>query len=486
MSVVEGQSAEYYPIYVAGKFTSTAQHLDVVSPYSGQCVYRTCLAGDAEFEEAVSAACAVRRTLRDLPVYRRWQILMEVSEALHDQRQELALIMAREAAKPLKTALGEVDRAVQTFLIAAEEARRLPGELLSIDWTEAGANKDAVVKYFPVGLVAGISPFNFPLNLVAHKIAPAIAAGCPMILKPASKTPISALRLAQIIDRTVLPKGALSILPMDRTTGNRLVTDERFALLSFTGSPAVGWQMKQQSGRKKIVLELGGNAGLIIDRDADIGSAAAKAVPGAFAFAGQSCIHTQRIIVHDAVFDAFMERFTGKLAGMKIGDPEQPDTDFSVLIDHDNARRIELWVEEARQQGATIVAGGTREGGLYAPTVLTNTSREMKVCSREAFAPIVVIERYHDFREAVAAINDSDFGLQAGVFTYDYRRIHYAFRNLEVGGVLINEVPTFRADHMPYGGIKDSGLGREGPKYAIQDMLEARVMVIDHGTVNKF
>ncbi len=485
MSDTEQQYAKFYPIYVAGKFTSTAQPLDVVSPYSGHCVYRTCLAGEAEYEEAVNAACAVRRTMRDLPVYQRYRILMEASDAVHAQRQELALIMAREAAKPLKTALGEVDRAVQTFLIAAEEAKRLPGELLSMDWTEAGANKDAIVKYFPVGLVAGISPFNFPLNLVAHKVAPAIAAGCPIILKPASKTPVSALRLAQIIDRTALPKGALSILPMDRTIGNQLVTDERFALLSFTGSPAVGWRMKQQSGRKKIVLELGGNAGLIIDRDADVGTAATKALVGAFAYAGQSCIHTQRIYVHNAVFDAFMERFTGNLGTMKIGDPELPDTDFSVLIDQDNARRIEAWVEEARQQGARVVAGGARKGGLYAPTVLTNTSRDMKVCSREAFAPIVVVERFSDFKEAVAAINDSGFGLQAGVFSNDYRHIHYAFHNLEVGGVLINEVPTFRADHMPYGGIKDSGLGREGPKYAIMDMLEAKVMVSDHGPANK-
>lgn len=480
MSDATGQTAEFYPIYVAGRFTSTAQSLDVISPYTGQCVYRTCLAGEIEFEEAVKAACSVRKSMRDLPVYQRYRILMQVSDAVHAQRQELALIMAREAAKPLKTALGEVDRAVQTFLIAAEEAKRLPGEQLSIDWSEAGVNKDALVRYFPVGLVAGISPFNFPLNLVAHKIAPAIAAGCPIILKPASKTPISALCLAQILDQTALPKGALSILPMDRSIGNWLVTDERFALLSFTGSPAVGWRMNQLSGRKKVVLELGGNAGLIIDRDADVARAAAKALAGAFAFAGQSCIHTQRIYVHDAVFDTFMEYFTGNLETLKIGDPELPDTDFSVLIDQANARRIEAWVEEAIQQGARVVTGGTRKDGLYAPTVLTNTSRDMKVCSREAFAPVVVIEQFTDFKEAVAAINDSDFGLQAGVFTNDYRKIHYAFLNLEVGGVLINEVPTFRADHMPYGGIKDSGLGREGPKYAIQDMLEAKVLVIDH------
>lgn len=473
-------SIETYPIYVAGTFKDTAVALDVVSPYSRQCVYRTFLAGSQEFEDAVAAACAVRRILRDLPIFERYQILTAIAERIREARERFALIMAREAAKPLKTALGEVDRAVQTFSVAAEESRRLPGEVLSIDWTPSGYNKEAIVKYFPIGLVAGIAPFNFPLNLVAHKIAPAIAAGCPIVMKPASKTPISALFLAQIIDQTSLPKGALSVLPMDRKTGDNLVTDDRFHLLSFTGSPTIGWDMKKRAGKKKVVLELGGNAALIVDKDANLDTAVPKAVTGAYSFAGQSCIHTQRIFVEKSIFDDFIEKFRSATKQLQMGDPENSETDISVMIDEDNAMRIEAWVQEAEKEGATVVSGGIRKDSLYTPTLLIHTRKDMKICAREAFAPVVVIEPFADFKEAVAAVNDSAFGLQAGVFTDDYRKIHYAFENLEVGGVTVNEVPTFRADHMPYGGIKDSGLGREGPKYAILDMMEPKVLVIDH------
>lgn len=471
---------ETYPIYVAGAFKETAASLDVISPYSRQCVYRTFLAGEREFEEAVNAACSVRQIMRDLPVYERYQILMTIAQGIRDNRDRFALIMAKEAAKPLKTALGEVDRAIQTFTIAAEETKRLPGEVLSIDWTASGSHKEAIVKYFPVGVVAGIAPFNFPLNLVAHKIAPAIAAGCPIVLKPASKTPISALYLAKIIDQTCLPKGTLSVLPMDRNTGNKLVTDERFKLLSFTGSPTVGWDMKQKAGKKKIILELGGNAALIVEKDADIDNAVAKAVKGGYSFAGQSCIHTQRIYVEQSRFDDFIEKFQAGLERLRAGDPEDPDTDFSVMIDQDNALRIEAWVQEAEKNGAKVLSGGIRKDNLYAPTLLTHTRKQMKVCELEAFAPVVLIEPFNDFKEAIAAVNDSAFGLQAGLFTYDSRKIHYAFQSLDVGGVTVNEVPTFRADHMPYGGIKESGLGREGPKYAILEMMEPKVLVMDH------
>lgn len=483
MSNSKDNITEIFPVYVAGTFKETNKTLDVISPYSGKCFYQTFLGGDEEFEQAVTAALGVRETMQQLPIYERFNILMAISKGLAASRMEMATILSRESAKPLQTSLKEVDRSIQTFLVAAEEAKRLPGEIVSIDWTVAGKNKDAIIKYFPVGLVAGISPFNFPLNLAAHKIAPAIAAGCPIVLKPASKTPIAALFLAQIVDQTSLPKGAFSVIPMDRTTGNRLVTDSRFNLLSFTGSPDVGWEMKKNSAKKKVVLELGGNAGLIVDKDADIETAANKAVIGAFSFAGQTCIHTQRIYVEDSVFDDFYQHFEARMKQLVIGDPEDPNTDFSAMIDEKNAIRIEEWVNEAVSAGATLLAGGTRDGKLYAPTVLTDTTMEMKVCSLEAFAPIVVIERYTDFKAAIKAINDSDFGLQTGIFTHDNRKIHYAFENLHVGGVIINDVPTFRADHMPYGGVKDSGIGREGPKYAIFDMMEPKVLVTDrsHG-----
>ena len=321
MNTINTNQCPSYPIYVAGEFKTTEQSLDIVNSYSNRCVFTTYLGAQAEFEQAVQAACDVKITLRDLPIYQRVKILMDIADALRADREKMAGIIALEASKPIKTAYFEVDRSIQTFIIAAEESKRLPGEVMSIDWTEAAANKEAIVKYFPVGVVAGIAPFNFPLNLVSHKVAPAIAAGCPIVLKPASKTPIAALFLAQIIDKTSLPKGAFSVLPMDRKTGNQLVTDPRFDLLSFTGSPDIGWEMKKNAGKKKVILELGGNAGLIVDQDGNIERAASKAVIGAFSYAGQTCIHTQRIYVHEKCFDQFITLFKEGLSQFKIGAP---------------------------------------------------------------------------------------------------------------------------------------------------------------------
>nr|WP_320133664.1 aldehyde dehydrogenase family protein [uncultured Holophaga sp.] len=474
------KSVETHPIWVCGQAVTTERVLEVLSPYSGAVVYRTCLGGEAEYEAAVRGAQAVRQEMQDLPVFKRHGILMQISEAIDTHRETFATIMARESGKPYKVALAEVQRAALTFQVSAEEARRLPGEVMSLDWTPGGAKKEAIIKYFPVGIVAGISPFNFPLNLVAHKVAPAIAAGCPIILKPASKTPVSALFLASLIARTELPKGALSVLPMDRETGNRLVTDECFGLLSFTGSPEVGWEMKKHCGKKKVVLELGGNAGVIIDQDADMERAAARAVVGAFGNTGQSCIHTQRILVHEALFAAFTRRFVELASLLKVGDPEDPEVDLSAVIDEKNALRLEAWIQEAKGDGAQVLLGGQRQGNVISPTVLTGTRPSSKVCALETFGPTVAIEPFSDFRAAIDAINDSPFGLQAGVFTFDTRKVQYAFEHLHVGGVTINEVPTFRAEQMPYGGVKDSGIGREGPKYAILDMLEPRVLLLDH------
>ncbi|HFD13416.1 MAG TPA: aldehyde dehydrogenase family protein [Crenotrichaceae bacterium] len=472
-------TTKQYPIYVGGSFQKTDNELDVVNPYSGEVCFTTFLAAAAQFEQATQAAVAVRSEMQNLPAYQRYEILMSISQQIDAASGEFATLMANEAGKPYSTALAEVGRAVQTFLVAAEESKRLPGEVLSLDWMPNAAGKHGVVEYFPVGLVAGITPFNFPLNLVAHKVAPAIAAGCPMVLKPASSTPVTALKLAEIIDRTSLPKGAFSVLPMDRQTGNRLVTDDRYQLLTFTGSAEVGWLMKKNSGKKKIVLELGGNAGLIIEADADLDKATSKAVVGGFSYAGQSCIHTQRIYVHTSVYDDFTERYVKAVKALKVGDPLKPETAVASMIDENNAYRIEQWVNEAVQAGATMLCGGVRKGALYQPTVMTNTKPDMKVTYEEAFAPVVVIEKYTDFKQAVDAVNESAYGLQAGVFTNDNRKIRYAFTHLEVGGLTVNETPTFRADHMPYGGVKDSGIGREGPKYAIHDMLEPRILVFE-------
>ncbi|MDD3877275.1 MAG: aldehyde dehydrogenase family protein [Bacteroidales bacterium] len=466
-----------YKLYCAGKFLGTSNILEVVNPFTQQIFEKTYFAGENEFEEAVIAGLKAEKVMKNMPVYLRYQILISIADKLKAQRDKFAAVLSAEAGKPIKYALAEVDRAIQTFVVAAEESKRLPAEYMSIDWTKEAFNKEAVVKYFPVGLIAAISPFNFPLNLAVHKIAPAIAAGCPIILKPATKTPLSTLLLAQIIDETELPKGALSVLPMDRKTGNRLVTDERFTLLTFTGSPEVGWAMKKQAGKKKVVLELGGNAGVIVSQSADVILAAKRCVTGAFAYSGQVCIHAQRIFIHESIFDLFVDNLLPQVKSLRTGDTIDISTDFSVMIDQENAIRVESWINEAVAGGAKILTGGKRSGNFVEPTVLTHTHKEMKVNADEVFGPVVTLSKFSDFEEAVAMLNDGKYGLQAGVFTNALNEMNYAFYHIDAGGVIINDIPTFRADHMPYGGIKDSGFGREGVKYAMHDMLESKILV---------
>ncbi|HEU4719273.1 MAG TPA: aldehyde dehydrogenase family protein [Bacteroidia bacterium] len=471
------EKPQRYPIYVGGEFVETATVLDVRNPYTGKVFAKTFLAGEEELGKAITAAQKAQRVMAELPSFRKYKILRSISDTIFAERGRLAHELCRESGKPMRYALGEIDRAAQTFLIAAEECKRLPKEYISLDWTPAGEKKEGVVKYFPCGIVAGIAPFNFPLNLAVHKIAPAIAAGCPIILKPASSTPVSTLGLAKIIAKTDLPKGAVSILPMDRETGNRLVTDERFSLLSFTGSPEVGWKMKKNAGKKKVVLELGGNAGVIISQSADLENALKKSLAGGFAYSGQVCIHAQRFFVQRSVFAPFIQRFVEMVSELKTGDPEELTTDISVMIDEENAKRVEQWVNEAVKEGAEILCGGNREGSFYRPTVLTETKSRMKVCAEEIFGPVVTVEPFDSFDEAIAMINHTEFGLQAGVFTNDISEMDRAFSEIHCGGIILNDVPTFRVDHMPYGGVKDSGLGREGVKYAIMDMMEARILV---------
>jgi glyceraldehyde-3-phosphate dehydrogenase (NADP+) len=466
-----------YPIYAGGDFVTTAQKLDVLNPFTGKVFASTWKAGKDELEKAIAKAQQVKAEMRALPAYKRYEILLQISDAIKADRERLAKVLCSESAKPYRYAIGEIDRAAQTFLIAAEESKRLPKEYMSLDWTAAGEGKEGLVKYFPVGLVAGIAPFNFPLNLAVHKIAPAIAAGCPIILKPASSTPLSTLELAKIIDKTSLPKGAVSILPMDRETGNQLVTDDRFALLSFTGSPVVGWKMKKDSGRKKVVLELGGNAAVIVSDTADVSMAVKRSLVGGFAYSGQVCIHAQRFYVHERIYDVFLERFIEGAIALKQGDPADPATEVSAMIDNENAERVEKWISEARAQGAKLLLGGRRKGAFIEPTIITNTNSSMKVVCEEIFGPVVTIEPFNYFEEAVKKVNDTTFGLQAGIFTNSVKEMDHAFDKLDVGGVILNDVPTFRVDHMPYGGIKDSGLGREGVKYAVMDMMEAKVLV---------
>lgn len=466
-----------YPLLIGGKEVTTENHLNVLDPYDNGIVGKTYLAGETELEMAISGAESAKRELWNLPTHARSKALLQISNELKKRRHELATLLAAESAKPLKYAQGEIDRAVQTFKVASEEAKRLPGEVMQLDTTPAGENREGIIKYFPVGLVAGIAPFNFPMNLVAHKVAPAIASGCPIILKPASATPLSALELARIINETGLPKGAVTVLPMDRETGNQLVTDERFKLLSFTGSPEVGWKMKNQAGKKRVVLELGGNAGVIITKGTDLDKALPRLLVGAFAYSGQVCIHAQRFYVHSSLFEEFCEKMKTGAEKLKWGSPLDANTEISAMIDANNTHRMSEWLEEATTAGAKVISGGFEKDGIYATTILSNVKKESQVCSEEVFGPIIVVEKFDDFEDAIEVLNDSRFGLQAGVYTDSITEMNLAFEKIECGGIIINDVPTFRVDQMPYGGVKDSGLGREGLKYAILDMMEPRILV---------
>jgi len=474
-------SKEYYQYYLAGRFAGALPELDVVNPYNGEVFARTALAGPAEVEEAIVAGKAAEEEMKQLPAFHKFEILTHISLRLQQERERLARLLSMESGKPIRYALGEIDRSVQAFLVAAEEAKRLPREGLSLDWTLAGIGKEGWVRYFPIGLIAGIAPFNFPLNLAVHKIAPALAAGNPIILKPARSTPLSVLELAAIVDETGLPKGALSILVTGREAGNCLITDERIKMVSFTGSPEVGWEIKNRAGRKKVLLELGGNAGVIVTPSADLSLAVEKILGGSFAYSGQVCIHVQRIFVHTGIMEEFSSRFVEKGKKLRLGDPLDPATEMSVMIDEANAIRVESWIAEAVAGGARVLCGGKRPGGMVDPTVITRTRPEMKVCSLEIFGPVVTLESYDHFPGVIDRVNDSRYGLQAGVFTNDIGEMNRAFGQLEVGGVIINDVPTFRVDHMPYGGVKDSGFGREGIKYSILEMMEPRLLVRNSG-----
>jgi acyl-CoA reductase-like NAD-dependent aldehyde dehydrogenase len=476
-STINNSYMESTKIFLAGEFIETSKTLKVYYPYNGDLFATTYRAGEAQLEEAIIAAQAAREELRKMPVFARSEALWHIRQRLMEMKETFAQTITAESGKPVRNARVEVDRSIGIFTVAAEEVKRLPKEYLSLDWTPSGEGREALVKYFPVGIVAGISPYNFPLNLAVHKIAPAIAAGCPIILKPSSATPLSTLLLSTLIAETDLPKGAVSVLPMDRETGNLLVTDQRISMLSFTGSPEVGWKMKEQSGKKKVVLELGGNAGVIVSDDCNLDFAIAKCINSGFSYSGQTCIHAQRLFVQEKVYDEFVRRYTEGVKKLVVGDPMGNDTDMSVMIDEDNAARVEQWVTEALLDGAELVTGGKRTKNLYQPTVIKNTNSTMKICSHEVFGPVVTIDPYSSFDDAVKMMNDTRFGLQAGVFTNRIDEMNKAFNELEVGGVILNDGPTFRADHMPYGGIKDSGFGREGVKYAIMDMLEARVLV---------
>ncbi len=468
-----------HPIFLAGRWVESPDVLVVDNPADPKTpAGATYNATPEQYEEAVEAAVAAFEVTRKLPAYERGRILREISAGIRERREELGRLIALEAGKPIRDALVEVDRAVLTFRLGAEEAERMVGEVIPLDLMPASRDRVGITRRFPIGPIAAISPFNFPLNLAAHKLAPAIASGNPIVLKPPSADPLTMLTIAEIIDAAGPPAGSVSILPMTRELGDRMVADERFKLLTFTGSPSVGWRMKERAGKKKVVLELGGNAGVIVDATADLDWAVKRCLIGAYAYAGQVCISVQRMFVHESVWDTFMERFVAGVAALKVGDPMDPTTDVGPMVDANQASRTQRWVDEAIALGATVVAGGQADGNFFPPTVLTDVPLTAQVCSNEAFAPLVVAFPFHDLDEAIARVNDSMFGLQTGVFTNDLAGAWRAFAELDVGGVIINDIPTYRIDHMPYGGIKDSGLGREGLRWAIEDMTEIRIMVL--------
>lgn len=468
-----------YPLFLAGQWIQSNQTLSVNAPWDGTELARVHLADESLIEQAIQKGLEAQKSLLHWPAYKRADFLREVALKLKNQAERFALSLAREAAKPYQDALGEVLRASETFLIASEEARRFSGEYMRLDWTAAGEGLSGRTRWVPSGLVAGISPFNFPLNLAVHKLAPAIACGAPIVLKPASSTPLATLMLAELFQEVGgLPQGAVSILPASREAGNLLVTHPQIATLSFTGSDKVGWKLKQAAGKKKSIMELGGNAALIISEHAPpIHDFIGQLTKGCFAYAGQICIHTQRIFVHHSRFDETAEALVREAKNLNVGPPESPNTNFSCMIDASNAKRVSDWIQEAINQGAKALLHGKQKGTLHEPTILTQTKAQMSVRSEELFGPAVCIEPYHDFQEALQLVNEGRYGLQAGLFTSRDSEIQEAFQNLDVGGLLINRTPTLRLDHMPYGGVKDSGLGREGVRYAMKDYCEPRLLV---------
>ena len=469
-------AAPTVPIYLAGDFVEAGTPLEVRNPADGSLIATTFQAGATELERAVAAAVEAFERTRRLAGYERHDALAHVAACIERDADELAVLLSRESGKPIRDARGEVARGALTFRTAAEEALRINGEWLPLDWAAANRGRHGIVRRYAIGPVAGISPFNFPLNLAAHKVAPAIAAGCSIVLKPPSKDPLSMLRIAGYLAETDLPAGAVSILPMDRPTGDAMVSDDRFKLLSFTGSPGVGWKMKAEAGKKKVVLELGGNAGAIVDETADLDWAVDRLVYGSFAYAGQVCISVQRIYVVRDVYPEFERRFVERVARVKVGDPLDAETDLGPMVDEEAVRRTDTWVREAVEAGARALVRGEPDGRWFGPTVLVDVPRDAMICSEEAFAPVVNLFPVDSFADALREINDSRFGLQCGVFTGSLDHTLAAHDELEVGGIIVNDVPTWRTDAMPYGGVKDSGLGREGLRWSIEDMTEPRLL----------
>ncbi len=452
----------------------------VINPFNGEVISEVCYGAKPEIEEAVLAALKAFKIMRDMPAFKRAEILKKTADIIEKDKEGFAKLISLEAGKPMAAARAEVDRSVATFMLASEEATRIYGEVLPLDISAAAGNRIGMTRRFPVGVIAAITPFNFPLNLVAHKIAPALAAGNSVVHKPSSSTPLTALKLGQALFEAGMPEGAVNIVPCSGSDADSMVVDERIGMISFTGSPEVGWDIKSRSGKKKVALELGGNAAVVIEPDSDINASAARCAAGGYAYSGQVCISLQRIYVHEKIYKEFKSAFVEKVKEIKTGDPALEDTVVGPLITEEEVDRVGKWVAEAETKGGKILTGGTSESNVYLPTVLEEVPKEACCVKDEIFGPVTVLFQYKDFDEAIDKVNDSAYGLQAGVFTRDMGKALKAFNRIETGGVMINEVPTFRVDNFPYGGIKNSGFGREGVKYAVEEMTEIKIMVVDN------
>lgn len=469
-----------FGVLLDGKWLKTGDAIGVHSPYDDALVAVVHRAGPEQIEQAIQVATAAFQATRKMPVWKRAEVLTKVSQGIAARREELARTIALEAGKPIRTARLEVDRATFTFQVAAEESKRIYGEIVPLDWLPGAENRVAHVMHVPLGPIAGIAPFNFPLNLVAHKVAPAMAAGNPIILRPASATPLSALKLGEIILEAGWPEGGYAVVPSATKDAAPLVADPRIKLLTFTGSPAVGWALKAKAGMKRVTLELGGNAGVIVHDDADIDYAAERVAWGGFSYAGQSCISVQRVYIAQKVYEDFAEALVPRVKALVVGDPLDEKTDVGPMIDVGAAERLDNWVGEAKTGGGQVLTGGSRKGTLFQPTVLSSIDESMSVSCQEAFGPILGLYQYTDVHQAIRAVDSSEFGLQAGIFTQNMGIIHAAFEEIEVGGLMVNDVSTFRMDHMPYGGVKQSGLGREGLRYAMEEMSELKLLTFNH------
>ena len=465
--------------FVDGRWQQDGDLVEIRSPYDGSLIARITQGRKEHADAAIAAAVKAFGTTRRLPAFERQRVLRQISAFMTERKEEFSRTLAQEAGKPIKAARIEVERAIFTFNVAAEESTRIYGEYLPLDWQEFTAGRWGIVRRFPIGPVAGITPFNFPINLVAHKVAPAIAAGCPMVLKPAPQTPLCSLLLAECVQQAGWPDGGLNVLPLSNDDASLLVTDDRIKLISFTGSVPVGWEIKRRAGKKKVVLELGGNAAVIVHSDADLEYAASRTITGGFAYAGQTCISVQRIFVEHSVYGRFTDLLVEGVKQLKSGDPLDESTDVGPLIRESDAIRTISWIDEAVRAGARLLCGGRRNKLVVEPTVLTGTKPDMKVNCQEIFGPVVTVEPYTTFDQALRQVNNSVYGMQAGIFTRDAKLLFQAYEELEVGAVIAGDVPSFRIDHMPYGGVKDSGHGREGLRYAIEEMTEPKLLVMN-------